>query len=177
MLLTVFAFYTPVLELDIDGALGRSADGECAGGEDGEVAIVGGGISLDEAGAVGLIVNYHPIPPAVLLFLFGQVDGAAGDVLGFVQLYLHIFRTVGREVEVEAVVAIALVFVLGLEDGLLLAVYGHGLRLELGLRVGFRLVVITRAGGERRAHHHHCCCEGKRPACRFRKEIISFHYC
>ena len=133
VLLAVGAFYAPVLEPDVEGAVERAADGERAGGEDGSFT-VRMSVSIDELDVIGLIVIYRPIPlvALVLLFPFGQVDGAAGHVQLFVQANFHPFLTVGREVEEEPVVAVATVFVFGLEDGFLHAVDGHGLRLWFG---------------------------------------------
>ena len=141
--LAVFALHAPVLELDVEGAVERSTHGERAGGEDG-LSTAGLAGSIDEPGAGGLIVLYRPIPlSVVLLFLFGQFDGAAGDVQVFVQLDRHPFLTIGREVEVEEVVAVALVFVFGLDDGVLHAVEGHGLCLWFGLWCSAAVVIVA----------------------------------
>ena len=94
VLLAVCAFYAPVLELDVDGALGRAARGERAGFEGG-LTTAGLAVSTNEVAAIRLIVFYQPIKPGVLLFLFGQADGAAGHMQAFVKIYSHDFFTVG----------------------------------------------------------------------------------
>ena len=178
VLLAVETLYAPVFQPDVDGAIGRAARGERAGGEAWQ-SRAESAVSLEELSAIGLIAKYQPIILAVVwLFGFGQVYGAAAHMQVFVQADRHPFLTVGREVEVELVVAVALVFVFGIDDGFLCAVEGYGLRLGCGRgrcsAASVIIVVTTRAGGERRAHHH-CCCEGKSLACRVRKEIIAFH--
>ena len=121
VLLAVATLYAPVFELDVDGAVGRAAHGEGAGVEDG-TRTAEGTPSIKQTFAV-VRVNYPPIPlSVVLLFLFGQFDGAAGYVQVLVKLDRHPFLTIGREVEVEEVVAFAPVVVFGFEDGLFHAV-------------------------------------------------------
>ncbi|EFM01590.1 hypothetical protein HMPREF0658_1425 [Hoylesella marshii DSM 16973 = JCM 13450] len=72
----VFAFYAPVFEPDVEGALGRAADGKRAGGEDGVVILAGGAVRIDELIAVGLIVFYQPIVVSVVVrFLLVRSTG------------------------------------------------------------------------------------------------------
>lgn len=152
--LAVFALHAAVFEFDVDGAVERAAHGKRSCGEDGVVILAGGAVRIDELSAVGLIVLYHPIAfEALPLSPFGQVYGAAAHVQVFVQFKPHPFFTVGREVKIESVVAVELVFVFGLDDGFLHAVDGYGVgELWLGL-----VVIVFRARGKRGAHHHRCC--------------------
>ena len=152
--LAVFALHAAVFEFDVDGAVERAAHGKRSCGEDGVVILAGGAVRIDELSAVGLIVLYHPIAfEALPLSPFGQVYGAAAHVQVFVQFKPHPFFTVGREVKIESVVAVELVFVFGLDDGFLHAVDGYGVgEFWLGL-----VVIVFRARGKRGAHHHRCC--------------------
>lgn len=116
--------YSTVFKFDIEGPSGCATHGEGTGGEHRE-RTAGLSIGIDNPYIV-LQIRYRPIGAGVIFFFLDQVDGFVGGVKRFVQNKFYIFVT--ADIEVEGVVAIAIVFVLGRGNAFFYPIEGNGFR-------------------------------------------------